>query len=282
MSERANYERVRGAWVARNPQAKGVIEFYGGALFELRPALFYEEYLQGLFDAGYTIVAVTFPLSFDHTNVAAGLVPERRELFDALQLPPELPRAWVGHSVGCKIISLLQVLTSSSAADNARQPALLLAPDISGTDAAVPWPLSWLLDTLGLGVRPTEAQTQQIIAGRCDVLVAAALISFASDTIAGNAAGTLPKGRSSSVQWFIDTLGARSTGSGLPYFTHEELPGGHLAPLGFRFGWRPWAVATVLGRAMMGRRGRRAAEVATLVQQSVVMLDALGAAGDHP
>ncbi|HEU4406595.1 MAG TPA: DUF1350 family protein [Polyangiaceae bacterium] len=279
MTARASYERIGGAWVAKNPEGKGVIEFYGGAFFELWPQLFYAEYLQGLFDAGYHIVGVPFAFSFDHTNIAVDLVHRRRQISRALGFPRssrEFPHFWVGHSVGCKIISLLQILLGGTGpSGNAAQPALLLAPDISDTGSAVPWPISWALDALGLGVKPTESQTKTILFGRTDVLALAGLISFANDTIAGNAAGTLPKRGDSSVKWFIETLAGRLSPERASRFVHAELPGGHLTPLGFELGGRPRAVARVLGRKMLRTNGCRASAIGPLVAQSLLLLEEL-------
>jgi Protein of unknown function (DUF1350) len=279
MPDKPAFERVGSAWVARNPVNLGVVEFYGGAIFERCPTLFYEEYLEGLFSAGYNIVAFTFPSSFDHINVAVGLVDTRCEILAQLGPPftdPSIPHYWVGHSIGCKIIALLQILLTDSAAANAQQPALLLAPDISGTEAAIPGPLGKLVDWLGLGVKPTELQTKTLIAERSDILVTTGLISFASDTIAGNADGSLPKGGNSSVKWFIDTLSARVSAGSPSFFTHTQLPGSHLAPLGYDFEGRSRAVLAGVKRRAFGRGPEDAGRVGAIVEASLTILETLG------
>jgi hypothetical protein len=157
---------------------------------------------------------------------------------------PELagvPHFWVGHSLGCKFIALLEAYTEPRSGKflppgrmlaTARrgilnEPSLLLAPDIGDTDSAVPVPIvPNILDALGLGVRPTRAETQHLIATD-ELFGLTALISFERDRVAGNAAAPPEV---SDVAWFIATLSAR-TGD---RFLHEELPGGHLVPLGLR------------------------------------------------
>lgn len=278
MPETPPFERVGSAWVARNPANKGVIEFYGGAIFERCPTLFYEEYLEGLFEGGYNIVAFTFPISFNHTKVAEGLVQTRKDVLGQLSFPasaPEYPHFWVGHSIGCKIISLLQILITQSATENARQPTLLLAPDISGTKAAVPGPLAAILDWLGLGVKPTEPQTKAIISKNQDILAATGLISFADDSIAGNAEGTLPKGGNGSVEWFINTLSGRDNGGTLPFFTHAQLPGKHLAPLGYDFESRIAALLAGVKRRTFGRRLEATSKAEAIAETSIAMFEQL-------
>lgn len=243
-SARATYRRLSGAYVAENPQQRGVIEFYGGAFFELLPQVSYDYLLQGLFDLGYTIIAVPFQFSLDHIRVAVNLIEVREAVRKELCLPPscrEFPHFWLGHSVGCKIISLLEVLTNVPKGNwIANEPSVLMAPDIADTSGTVPWPFWRILDFLNLGVSPTKLQTKSLIEGRTDLFTLSGLVSFANDNIAGNAAGTLPKDGESDVKWFISELGGRDVKRKRDLFLDRELPGGHLAPIGFRFG--PWLV----------------------------------------
>lgn len=243
-SVRATYRCVSGAFVAENPRQRGVIEFYGGAFFELLPQVSYDYLLQGLFNYGYTIIAVPFQFSLDHIKVAVNLIDKRDAIRAALNLPPscrEFPHFWLGHSVGCKIISLLEVLTNVPKRTGiTNEPSLLMAPDIADTSGTVPWPFWRILDLLGQGVSPTKAQTQNLIDARTDLFTLAGIVSFADDDIAGNAEGTLPKNGDSDVKWFVDELEDRDAERRRDLFLHKELPGGHLAPIGFRFG--PWLV----------------------------------------
>ncbi len=243
-SVRATFRCISGAYVAENPEQRGVIEFYGGAFFELLPQVSYEYLLQGLFDLGYTIIAAPFQFSLDHMHVALNLVEIRDNIQNALGLPPscrEFPHFWLGHSVGCKIISLLEVLTNVPKGDGiANEPSVLMAPDIADTSGTVPWPFWKILDAIGKGVSPTKAQTKTLIEVRTDLFTLCGIVSFADDDIAGNVAGTLPKNGDSDVKWFVDELRKRDDARRRDLFLNRELPGGHLAPIGFRFG--PWLV----------------------------------------
>ncbi|NTW04378.1 MAG: DUF1350 family protein [Oscillochloris sp.] len=239
-----HYERIAHSLVARHPSPIGTVEFYGGQFFGQLPATTYDYFLGSLFNAGYTIIAVPFVFSFDHVAVAEMLLDERDLVRKLLPELDGVPHFWVGHSVGCKFIALLEAYTepaddlSSSlflppnrTLATARrgildEPSLLMAPDIGDTSAALPLPvLPQILDALGLGVRPTRAETQQLIIND-QLFHLTALISFQSDTVAGNASGSPEK---YDVPWFINVLGSRGT------LLHRELAGGHLVPVGIRF-----------------------------------------------
>ncbi|NTV63396.1 MAG: DUF1350 family protein [Oscillochloris sp.] len=235
------YERIANSMVARQPNPIGVVEFYGGQFFGQLPATTYDYLLGALFDAGYTIIAVPFEFSFDHVAVADNLLRERDQVRDHLPELANVPHFWVGHSVGCKFIALLEAYTDQASqlflppgrdpASTRRgiydEPSLLLAPDIGDTDSALPLPvLAKILDALGLGIRPTRAETQQLIV-EDDLFNLTALISFENDTVAGNAAGSPDK---SDVAWLLQTLRDR----GGQTLLHRELAGGHLVPVGIR------------------------------------------------
>ncbi len=117
------FQPVSHSWVALHPQSKGVIQFIGGMFFgTFWPMLFYRSLLQRLFNDGYTIVLLPFNFTFDHYTEAGFLIREQYEIM------PELVRraisaghdpkpylsdqnfSWVGHSVGCKYIALLEAL----------------------------------------------------------------------------------------------------------------------------------------------------------------------------
>ncbi|MEH2144068.1 DUF1350 family protein [Nostoc sp.] len=119
------FKPVSHSWVALHPQPKGVIQFIAGAFFgTFGPMLFYRYLLQSLFEQGYTIILLPFNFSFNH-YVEAGFL--MREQYDIL---PELVRmasfagydyeaylddknfSWIGHSLGCKYISLLEGFTA--------------------------------------------------------------------------------------------------------------------------------------------------------------------------
>lgn len=237
-----HYERISRSLVARHPSPIGVVEFYGGQFFGQLPATSYDYFLDMLFRAGYTIIAVPFTFGFNHTAIAEVLLVERDRVRAQLPELEGVPHFWVGHSLGCKFIALLEAHTEPESGlylppgrvrATARrgilnEPSLLMAPDIGDTDSALPVPiLPQILDALGLGVRPTRAETQRLIA-EDELFGLTGLISFERDRIAGNAS---EPPEVSDVAWFLQTLGARPGGRLL----HEELAGGHLVPFGIRF-----------------------------------------------
>jgi hypothetical protein len=121
------------------------------------------------------------------------------------------------------------------------QPSLLIAPDISDTESAIPIPaLARLLDQLGLGAIPTRKQTQCFIK-LSELFNLTAMISFSQDTVAGS----LTDGsKSSEIQAKSDVLGffQQLHEKGL---INQELPGKHLEPVGIRVGsyivdFNPW------------------------------------------
>jgi hypothetical protein len=170
---------------------------------------------------------------------------------------------WLGHSLGCKYIALLEFLSSnqwrqiidsqagyavrqqvelsiesagleSAAVSILNQPSLLIAPDISDTESAIPVRAvaAWL-DRVGLGVLPTRKQTQQLIQAS-QLFNLTAMISFSRDTIAGSEIDQFKNKQTrenSDVLWLIQQLEARK----LPIL-HTEIRGKHLEPLGQRIG----------------------------------------------
>ncbi|MCC5641655.1 DUF1350 family protein [Nostoc sp. CHAB 5824] len=119
------FKPVSHSWVALHPQPKGVIQFIAGAFFgTFGPMLFYRYLLQCLFEQGYTIILLPFNFSFNHYVEAGFLMREQYEIL------PELVRmasvkgydyeaylndknfSWIGHSLGCKYISLLEGFTA--------------------------------------------------------------------------------------------------------------------------------------------------------------------------
>jgi hypothetical protein len=111
---------------------------------------------------------------------------------------------------------------------------LLLAPDISNTESAIPIrAVARWLDKLKLGVLPTREQTQCYVASS-SLFNLMALISFEKDTVAGNLGD---KDRSEEIQknsdvlWFFRQLQNRQA----PLLC-QELPGKHLEPVGVQVG----------------------------------------------
>jgi hypothetical protein len=256
------------SWVAIHPEPKGVIQFVGGAFFGTFPTVFYRYFLQTLFEEGYTVIALPFRFSFRHWPIALDLLKEqavlRHELFQVTGNPVYNEKAnyfWVGHSLGCKYIALLEFLSgaqwpqiaatcigpqayqqvealiANAGLENPSildQPSLLLAPDISNTESAVPSrAIAHWLDRLGLGVLPTREQTQCLIE-RSHLFNLTALISFDQDTLAGrqtDASKDQKTQANSDVLWLIQQLQTKK----MPIL-HAELPGKHLEPLGVQIG----------------------------------------------
>jgi len=119
------FQPVSHSWVALNPKPQGVIQFVGGAFFgTFWPMFFYRSLLQRLFNDGYTIVILPFNFTFDHYAEAGFLVREqyeimpelvRRAIFAGYEYKPYLSDqsfSWLGHSIGCKYISLLEALSA--------------------------------------------------------------------------------------------------------------------------------------------------------------------------
>jgi hypothetical protein len=268
------FQPVSFSWVALHPEPKGVIQFIGGAFFGTFPTIFYRYFLRKLFEEGYTIVALPFRFSFRHWSIAASLFAEQNTLRTELTTlakrygyqheiyQKNSSHSWVGHSLGCKYVALLEFLSGDrwqelvqqcvSAKEAARiesviaeivpgekisikgQPSLLLAPDISNTESAIPVrAVTRWLDKLKLGVLPTREQTQCFI-DSSSLFNLTALVSFQDDTVAGNLGD---KDRSPEVQknsdvlWFLQQLQKRP----VPLL-FKELPGKHLEPVGVQIG----------------------------------------------
>lgn len=260
-SQPIQFQPISFSWVAIHPQPKAVIQFMGGAFFGSFPTLFYRYFLQTLFEAGYTIVALPFRFSFRHWSIARDLLQEQAALRRLLtQQTGDLfyqesgNYFWVGHSLGCKYIALLELLSSpwsdqaticlplTALPDSStlqpggilNQPSLLIAPDLSNTESAIPIrPIARGLDRLGFGVSPTREQTQCLIE-QSNLFNLTALITFAEDHLAGNpndAAKDPQTQANSDVLWLMQQLDRRH----LPRL-ERDLPGQHLEPLGLRLG----------------------------------------------
>jgi hypothetical protein len=58
-------QSISNSWVAIHHQPKGIVQFIGGAFLALL-TIFYRYFLNKVFDAGYTIVALPFIFTFNH------------------------------------------------------------------------------------------------------------------------------------------------------------------------------------------------------------------------
>lgn len=121
MEAEFKFQAISFSWVAIHPQPKGVIQFIAGAFFgTFGPMFFYRYLLQCLFEQGYTVILLPFNFTFNHYQEAGFIIREQYEIL------PELVRmannkgydyeaylddknfSWIGHSLGCKYISLLE------------------------------------------------------------------------------------------------------------------------------------------------------------------------------
>jgi hypothetical protein len=284
METQFKFRPIAYSWVALHPQPIGVIQFIGGAFFGSFPTLFYRYLLQKLFDQGYTIIALPFRFTFRHWSVALGLLKnssqlraeilaEAKRLGYDYHLYEEEPTAekpnyfWLAHSVGCKYIALLELLSDLEdktveeilgdcvGSDQAQeiqqqlegvdlkdislknQPSVLLAPVIAGIESAIPVAfVAELVKKLGLDVKPTVEQTYCLIKNsRLFNLIA--LMVFGKDDIAKKA-GT--------VDWMLKNL--------QPVAVAQVPERSHLAPLGFRQGDTQVAGETIRLLSLMSDR----------------------------
>lgn len=184
------FQPISHSWVAVPKQEVplGVIEFVGGAGLGTFPTIAYRHFLNALVDSGYTVIAVPFPLKFNHQTVAEYLKEERDTIRQALNYPKSIPQIWVAHSLGCKYIALLEIQK-----DIIDQPSLLIAPNIGSTRNAIPfnW-LAHLLDKFNCGVRPSRETTKKWIEDSInakELFHITSLLSFKQDCISGNSSG---------------------------------------------------------------------------------------------
>ena len=115
------FKPVCHSWVALHPKPKGVVQFVGGAFFgTFAPMLFYNHLLQYLYDKSYTVIILPFNFTFNHYKESFTLMREQYALLPelvrmaiaqgddpAVYLNPE-NYIWMGHSIGCKYITLLE------------------------------------------------------------------------------------------------------------------------------------------------------------------------------
>ncbi|BAY98073.1 hypothetical protein NIES37_20210 [Tolypothrix tenuis PCC 7101] len=125
MRLKLRFKPVSFSWVALHPQPRGVIQFIGGAFFgTFGPMFFYRYLLESLFNRGYTIIILPFNFTFDHYTEAGFLIKEQYRIIPELVRMAKLAGynyeiyqdnsnfAWIGHSIGCKYIALLEAFSS--------------------------------------------------------------------------------------------------------------------------------------------------------------------------
>jgi hypothetical protein len=257
------------SWVALHPHPKGIVQFIGGIFFGSLPNIFYRHLLKQIYLDGYTVVALPFRFTLRHWSVAISLLQEQETLIPLLEqkarelnYDPNIYREldcyqWLGHSLGCKYIALLEFLAEwSHNPENIQnqikkntkrsevqlqqikqsfldlsisikdQKSILMAPEISNTQDAIKIPiLPSLLDVLGLGVLPTKQETFDLIQ-QSDLFNLTKMISFDKDKIAGSKGSMVVPDKT--VRKLIKILGSK--------LLHEEVKGQHLRPLGLEVG----------------------------------------------
>jgi Protein of unknown function (DUF1350) len=276
---------VSFSWVAFNLEPKGIIVFIGGILYGSFPSFFYNYTLKQLFLEGYTIIVLPFRFTWRHWSVALSLLREQQILRNRI---PDILKGsgfqykdyevyledenyiWLGHSLGCKYIALLEFLAdwrrnSGETCDLMRkslvnsqeqiaeienqieginislkdQCSILMAPEISGTESAIPVPLlPRLIDDLGIGVQPIPEETFNLIENS-PLFNLTALISFSEDTIVGTKKdkiiiknGAIDR-RTKTIPW-IRKVKPKIEKEDLDLY--REIEGQHLRPLGVQLG----------------------------------------------
>ena len=222
---------VKFAWAAIHPDPSGIIYFIGGAFFGSFPSLFYRFFLESLFHQRFTIVALPFRFSFRHWSIALSFVENQNDVLKAIEeeavkqgfdytlytrareTGPTARKLfqeyWIGHSLGCKYIGLLELLTDLEMFDRKNvlsqcagspqaqyidslinkshletvslynQPSVLLDPIIADIDNAVPIKVLQKLFTRIISVLPSRDETLCLVQ-HSKLFSLTAVISFKS------------------------------------------------------------------------------------------------------
>ena len=215
-----NFISISNSKVALHPAPKGIIQFIGSFIFGSFPTCAYKFLLQYLYSQGYSLILYRFPLNplqFNHWQVSFELIEEqfrlknellktlKKEIQDIYSNPSNY--LWLGHSLGCKYVILLEILSNNSArrkqvlqeclSDDKlekiikeasaisqhfilNQPSVFLAPEISNTVRILrsSWRISNPL------TNPTQNQTECLIQASQDLFNLLGIISFNWDNIA--------------------------------------------------------------------------------------------------
>ncbi|MCG9891111.1 MAG: DUF1350 family protein [Thermosynechococcaceae cyanobacterium MS004] len=221
------YEKISNSQALLHSNPKGVIQFIGSFVFGSFPAWAYKHLFQFLFDQGYSIILYRFPLNpfeFDHWKVSLQLLKEQqivkseiiRKLKEksksssVIEVYSKGKYLWLGHSLGCKYIILLEVLSNNSSRRNKilkeclgelnaekilkkidsekllnqnfilDQPSIFLAPEISNTVRLLKsgWRIS------NNCTDPNQRQTECLIRSSSETFNLTSIVSFNWDEIA--------------------------------------------------------------------------------------------------
>ena len=126
-----NFDSIKGSntKVAFHPQPKGVIQFIGGFISGSFPQNSFKHLFQHLYNKGYSLVVYHFPFhpfQFNHWSVAIEILEDLykvrfkiiKQLFCSTAKDQQLDfyandhnYFWLGYSLGCKYILLLEILS---------------------------------------------------------------------------------------------------------------------------------------------------------------------------
>ncbi|MEM7758540.1 MAG: DUF1350 family protein [Cyanobacteria bacterium P01_A01_bin.40] len=126
-----DFDSIKGSntKVAFHPQPKGVIQFIGGFPSGSFPEKYFRFLLQYLYDQGYSLLVYSFPFNpfqFNHWSVALEILEDLyqvrceivKQLFCTTVAQQQLDfyandqnYFWLGYSLGCKYILLLEILS---------------------------------------------------------------------------------------------------------------------------------------------------------------------------
>ena len=138
LPNKLRFKAFSNSWVAIHPKPKGIIQFVGSFfIFGSVPTFFYHSLFKSLYAKNYTIIAypnsLVPPLIWklklvDHWRASIELLREeyavKTEVIKYLLRLPHPPcidiyldqsnYSWLGHSLGCKYISLLEIMSDNS------------------------------------------------------------------------------------------------------------------------------------------------------------------------
>lgn len=166
---------LQGSRVYLQPHSRKFVHIIGGFGFGSCPAVFYRSLALRLSERKYSVILHPFPfnpLRADHWSLAIALY-RRLKILQLQELPAlagaegALERsnhAWIGHSLGCKLIELLELL---SLEEPARRQALRSILSEAETEALYRQ-IDGLSSELGEIARPLLARLEQAPAGSGD------------------------------------------------------------------------------------------------------------------
>lgn len=147
---------ILGSRIYLHPDPRKIIHFIGGFGFGSCPTLFYHQLAQKLSSRGYSVILHPFPFNpfaADHWSLALSLY-KRLKILQLKELPKIASdtsflqasnHVWLGHSLGCKLIELLEILTLEEPARTQALRSILSPSDVDSIQTKI----SQLSDELG-------------------------------------------------------------------------------------------------------------------------------------